>query len=348
MAKTKGFLGFEFGFAAVFLAWSSSGGVGPSSGIFPAVTAAATSSGSGGVNANSQIATTTTTTKTIKFGRISDDEFILTPDQIDTFHRDGCITIPDVLSSDEVDALTNVFDRFVSGDIEVPGKDFCDMSKPFGIPFEEWSLVNCMLPTRYYPKLQNNVYERLCRSMARQLFPTSDMTKDYDQLLNKRPGKTDAMFAWHQDMAYWPSKEVLGVDKTDTCTFSLAMDKSDIDNGCLRYVVGSGTDKSLRPHRPAMGETRDDGHALACEAIEGVDEIKLAPANKGSITIHDEWVVHGSSGNKSYRQRRTYVVAFRDQSIVDAERRIGFTHSHNDEVNWDTFVCSKEEKADKE
>ena len=30
------------------------------------------------------------------------------------------------------------------------------------------------------------------------------MAKDYDQFLTKKPGKSDAVFAWHQDMAYWP------------------------------------------------------------------------------------------------------------------------------------------------
>lgn len=49
-------------------------------------------------------------------------------------------------------------------------------------------------------------------------------------------------------------------------------------------------------------------------------------------------VVHGSGGNSSKtRNRRTYVLAYRPQAVVDAERRIGFTHSHNDSVNWDTF-----------
>jgi hypothetical protein len=49
-------------------------------------------------------------------------------------------------------------------------------------------------------------------------------------------------------------------------------------------------------------------------------------------------VVHGSGGNNSpTNQRRTYVLAYRAGVIVEAERKIGFTHSHNDEVNWDTF-----------
>jgi hypothetical protein len=273
----------------------------------------------------------------VVYGR-KGDEYILTRQQIESFHRDGCVTIPDVLADNEVDELAEVFDRFVSREIPVPGKDFCDMSKPFGIPYEKWSLVNCMLPTTYYPPLRGNIYERLTNSIARQLFPNSEMRKDYDQFLNKRPGKEDAVFAWHQDMAYWPGSSVLKVDCTDTCTFSLALDDSTPENGCLRYVVGSGAAKTLRPHRPATGNSRDDGHAL-CAEVGDEEAVRLAPVGKGSMTIHDEYVVHGSGGNTCKdRERRTYVLAYRAGVIVEAERRLGFTHSHNDEVNWDTFI----------
>ena len=174
------------------------------------------------------------------------------------------------------------------------------------------------------------------------------MVKDYDQFLNKRPGKQDAMFAWHQDMAYWPGPEALGgVTRTDTCTFSLAIDDSDETNGCLRYVAGSGAAKTLRPHKPLSG-SRDEGHALTVDVDAEEEEIRMPPAKRGSITIHDEWVVHGSAGNTcTDRQRRTYVLAFRDKEIVDAERSIGFTHSHNDDVNWDTFMDVISHRIDK-
>lgn len=224
----------------------------------------------------------------------------------------------------------------------MPGKDFCDMSKPFGIAFEEWSIVNCMLPTRYHPQFQNNIFERITSKIVRQLHPHIEMTKDYDQLLNKRPGKNDAIFAWHQDMGYWPSAKVLGVEETATCTFSLAIDDSSEENGCLRYIPGSQKEKQLRQHAP-LANSRDEGHALKLEINEGKgDTIKLAPCKRGSITVHDEWVIHGSSGNSSYRQRRTYVLAYRPKSVVEAERRLGFDHSHNTEVNWDTFDASDE------
>jgi hypothetical protein len=275
--------------------------------------------------------------ETQQYGRVSDDYFRLTPEQIETFRREGCVTIPDVLTESETEELQLIFDRFVSGDIKVPGRDFCDMSQSFGTPYDEWQLVNCMLPTRYYPPMKGNIYERLTASMARQLYPESYMVKDYDQLLNKRPGKSEAVFSYHQDMGYWPSSEVLGVNLTDTCTFSLALDDSDEANGCLRYVAGSGVSKTLRPHVPLKG-SREEGHALCIEIDETKENVKLVPAKRGSITIHDEWVVHGSGGNTCPdRQRRTYVLAYRASQIVKAERAIGFTHSHNDDVNWDTF-----------
>ena len=245
------------------------------------------------------------------------------------------MTLEDVLTADEVDCIEEVFDRFLSGDILVPAKDFCDMSKPFGIPAEQWSIVNCMLPTKYYPEWQGNIYEKLSANIVGQLFDT-EMMKDYDQLLNKRPGKEDAVFPWHQDMAYWPGPTALGCSDTSTVTCSLAVDDSTEENGCLRYVAGSGVAKTLRQHRPLVGDSREEGHALTTD-VDATDTIRMAPARRGSVTLHDEYVVHGSGGNKSQNQRRTYVVAYRTRDTVLAERKLGFTHSHNDEANWDTF-----------
>ena len=65
-------------------------------------------------------------------GRTSPDSYILTPEQIDTFHKDGCVMLPNVLTEEEVAEIEKVFDRFLNREIHVPGKDFCDMSKPFG------------------------------------------------------------------------------------------------------------------------------------------------------------------------------------------------------------------------
>jgi hypothetical protein len=259
---------------------------------------------------NNSTSSTTTENSFAKkqVGRVSLTNYILSPVQIEAFHRDGCVTLHDLLTEEELLQIEAVFDKFLDRTIHVPGKDFCDMSKPFDTPFEDWSIINCMLPTKYYPPLQNNIYEQLTQNIARQLFPSKTMVKDYDQFLNKRANKSDAIFAWHQDMAYWPSSQVLSWKG----------------------------EKLLRNHKP-LGLSREDSHALKVE-LTNDDTVQLAPCPRRGVTIHDEYVVHGSGGNSCPgKQRRTYVLAYRAKEIVDAERHIGFSHSHNDNVNWDTF-----------
>lgn len=263
------------------------------------------------------------------------DDYVLSAAQVSDFKEHGMATLDGLLTEAEVAELELVYNRFMSREIPVEGKDFCDMSKPFSTPFEEYSIINCMLPRRYHPSLQGNVYERIAARVAAQLFPETPMLLDYDQLLNKRSCKADAVFGWHQDMAYWPP-----TPDTSTVTFSLAIDSTHEANGCIRYVPGSGRAKRLRPHAPLTSGGREDAHAVATTVDPG-EEVRLAPAPRGTATIHDEWVVHGSGGNLSSGERRTYVLAFRAASAVAEERRMGFTHSHNDEFNWDQFHSHK-------
>ena len=122
---------------------------------------------------------------------------------------------------------------------------------------------------------------------------------------------------------------------TTTVTLSLAVDATTVENGALKFVTGSGVSQELLPFRPA-GKSRDDSHALVID----IDEAELAAktvtlcANRGDVTIHDEWVVHGSGGNLSKGERRTFVWALRAAETVALERAAGFSHSHEDDVNW--------------
>jgi phytanoyl-CoA hydroxylase len=262
------------------------------------------------------------------------DSYLLCSEQKQAFFDTGLSILPGLLSAEELSELADVYGDYMrDGSPEKQGRDFCDMSKPYDTPRENYSVINAMLPRRYYPQLQGNVYERVAASVAAQLFPEVDMVLDYDQLLDKAPGAKDAVFPWHQDMAYWPNTAM--TPDTRTVTFSLALDATSRNNGCIRYVPGSGLAKTLRPHLPA-GKDKDDTHAVAAEVGEE-EEVRYAEVSAGSVSIHDEYVVHGSGGNLSNGPRRTYVVAFRTRETVARERAAGFTHSHNDETNWDVF-----------
>lgn len=260
------------------------------------------------------------------------DDYILSPDEIEQFHRDGHVTLRGVLSKEELAAIEPEFDRFIRGEVPGMDRDFCDMSGPYGRKFEDFALVNAVQPRRYRPEIRDNLFERRAASISRQLIGET-ATLDYDQFLAKRPAKPDAVFTWHQDLGYWPT----GTPEPLTATCSLALDDADSENGCLRVVPGSHR-KGLRPHRPLMGEDREKSHILSVE-LTADDPVVELPLQRGDITVHDEMIIHGSGGNSSPdRWRRTYIAAFRTKACVDFERAIGFTPSHNDTINWETHL----------
>lgn len=260
------------------------------------------------------------------------DDYVLTSAEIEQFHRDGYVTLRGVLSEAEIAGIEPEFERLIRGEVHGMGRDFCDMSGPYGRKFEDYALVNAVLPRRYRPEIQGNIYERRAAAIARQLIGES-ATLDYDQFLAKRPAKPDAVFTWHQDLGYWPT----GTPEPLTATCSLALDDADSQNGCLRVIPGSHR-KGLRPHRPLLGGTRETSHILSVELTADDPVIEL-PLKRGDITVHDEMIIHGSGGNSSPdRWRRTYIAAFRSKACVDFERTIGFTHSHDDTINWETHL----------
>jgi len=273
----------------------------------------------------------------------------VTEEEKQRYHREGFIAFDGVVSEEELQELEQVVDRFIRGEISVPGKDFCDMSKGLDAKPEDFNLVNAMLPRKYYPPWQGNIFERRCNSISRQLYGDG-MVYDFDQILAKKPTKQEAVFAWHQDLAYWPKTRDMR-----TATISLALDDATPENGCIKFVVGSHKEKELRRHYPmkvkktpeqeaelakkakAGDKIRDDVHTLVTDVDEVRDPVKFAPVKRGGASVHEERIVHGSGGNKSKGWRRTYICVHRAYDTVKWEREHGFTHSHNDTFNWDQF-----------
>lgn len=269
----------------------------------------------------------------------------LSPEQIASYARDGYLTLSNVVSEAEIATIEPIFERFMRGEVVGMGRDFCDMSGPYGRAFEDFNLINAVLPRVYEPALVGNVFEARASSIAQQLLG-DDATLDYDQLLAKRPQRPAAVFAWHQDLGYWPT----GTPDTRTVTCSLALDDATPDNGCLQVVPGSHLEPRLRAHRPSAWSTspelRAEAHTLTAELLP-TDRIVKLPVRRGSITVHNERIVHGSDGNRTDGWRRTYVIAHRSRATVDYERRIGFTHSHNDVIHWQTHLESLRTNATK-
>jgi hypothetical protein len=267
--------------------------------------------------------------------RTDGDHYALERGQIEAFHRDGYLVLRSFMSETELADIEPVYERFRRGEIEGMGRDLCDMSGPYSRRFEDFEIVNAVLPRRYAPALQENLFERRAQSVAEQLIG-ADIALDYDQFLSKRPGCEGAVFAMHQDLGYWPT----GTPDTRTTTCSLALDAATQANGCLEVLAGSHREERLRPHRPAHRSSvgaREESHTLTIELAPHEVPIPLE-IERGDVTVHNERIIHGSGGNLTDGWRRTYVIAHRSLATVAYERSIGFTHSHNDQIQWTTHL----------
>src|SRR6187549_57946 len=130
--------------------------------------------------------------------RAQSADYPLSQEQVASYQHEGYLVLPDLVSEPELLLLERTFQRFIEGRVPGMGRDFCDMSGPYGRAFEDFNLVNAVLPRVYEPTLVDNIFERRATSIARQLIGV-DATLDYDQFLAKRPERPGAVFAWHQD-----------------------------------------------------------------------------------------------------------------------------------------------------
>ena len=273
--------------------------------------------------------------------RRTNNAYQITELEIKQFHEQGYIVLNNVLTEAEMETLDPWFEHFIMGnEKERMAKDFCDMSQPYGTPFEEFQLVNAMLPSKYRVEFANNIFQKISQNIADQLYQNGKAAMDYEQFLAKKPSKAGAEFAMHQDLGYWPKTK-----NTWTATFSLALNDADIENGCLQLIPGTNKEPQLRAHKPkdygnhgdSNAINREDSHTLVIETNPD-DKVIYLPVKRGSVTVHDERIVHGSGGNLSDDWRKTYIIAYRDVETIQEERAMGFTHSHNDEVDWDEII----------
>ena len=265
------------------------------------------------------------------FSLNSNNEYIVSEEQKQAFHENGYITLTNVLTEEEMIELEQVYDEFNNGERNSNidfGKDIGDMSQGQDTAREDFNMININIPCTHDPSWANNIFEQKARIISKQLHG-SNMEKDYEQLLTKLPNRPNAIFPMHQDMAYWPKQSNI---RTDTCTVSLALNDAGIENGCLVVLPSSHLNKQLYGDHFAIVEEGEGERAIELKLKDG-DEDRLipCPVKRGDVTVHDEWIVHGSSGNSSNVPRKTYVVAFRDNEMIEYERKHGFHHSYNDE-----------------
>ncbi|HEV7478624.1 MAG TPA: phytanoyl-CoA dioxygenase family protein [Burkholderiales bacterium] len=124
-----------------------------------------------------------------------------------------------------------------------------------------------------------------------------------------KPGGDGLETPFHQDGHYWPIRPLA------TCTAWVALDPSTRQNGCLKVVPGSHSEKKLFSH---LTEDRQD--LVLTQRIQdpGFDEAKAVAIElePGQMSLHDIYMIHGATVNRSPQRRAGVAIRYMPGSSV--------------------------------
>lgn len=128
----------------------------------------------------------------------------------------------------------------------------------------------------------------------------------FAQWYAKPPNSPEATIHWHQDRASWPAA------RPPTVTIWLALDRSDLGNGCLEMLSSSHQSVELLPHRLGPAELLTCRRAIPEEIQKTATK---AFANPGDAVIYHERIAHRSGPNGSDHWRRAVVLGWNSAGI---------------------------------
>src|SRR5690606_6340253 len=123
----------------------------------------------------------------------------LNTEQIEFFNANGYLVIENLISKDQVDTYQDIYNRFLSGEIET-GKNRVDLGVGLGESTQVENITQIMWPSDFVPELLGMDYHKRALSVSKTLLG-DDIELDFDMLINKAPG-TNTPTPWHQDAAY--------------------------------------------------------------------------------------------------------------------------------------------------
>ncbi len=137
-------------------------------------------------------------------------------------------------------------------------------------------------------------------------------------------------FAWHQDAAFY------GIEPSDAHVAWIALDDSDVENGCLRLIP--------RSHKNGIvlhGISGRDGNFLRVDQEiphELIDESTVISAEQkaGTISVHHARTFHASKPNTSNRRRCALIASYISPKIK--QDRSYMKQKVSSEYKWKPFT----------
>lgn len=217
---------------------------------------------------------------------VSSSAFALTAEEKRAFERDGFLIRRGLFSAAEIDPLMQA----CLSDPDVDGA-------LVGISDSEGNLQEVVTWTDLVEAEYLSQIMRLERVVnAAEFLLEAPVYHWHSKLSMKRPGST-GRWDWHQDYAYWYHEGCL---YPDMMTITVALDRCDEDNGCLKLVRGSNRIGRIE-HGKLGKATGVDPERLAL--IERQHEVVACAMEPGDAVFFHANTLHASGPNVSDRPR---------------------------------------------
>lgn len=219
----------------------------------------------------------------------------VTTDRALQYQQDGILFPIDLFSGEEIAACRREFDRLdeTEGVDRAQGRN---RQRHFDLEFV-WRLAA-------HPTLIGVMRELLGPDL---LLLATDFFVKYGS------PEANAFVAWHQDVTYW------GLEPPEAHTAWIAIDDSDVENGCMRVIPGSHR-RGIATH----GTSRRAGNQLSINQEIPDELVDTSSAvdvelRAGQISVHDGHLFHASQPNRSHRRRCGMTARFIRPNVRQAE-----------------------------
>ena len=233
-----------------------------------------------------------------RLSRVEDcDQYRLTRDQIEFFHKNGYLAGIRVLDDEQIAVLRDELAELI--DPNHPAHDLFyefhsnESTDPLTV------LFHALGAWRIKPGFHDLLWNPAVLMPASQLFGGA-VRFWHDQLFCK-PAHHGGVVAWHQDYSYWTRTQPMA-----HLSCWIGLDDSTRENGCVHYVPGSHRWNLL----PVTGLANDMNAIKGVLTIDQKAQFKpvAIELKAGECSFHHPLMVHGSYENRSDAARRGAVI----------------------------------------
>ncbi len=236
----------------------------------------------------------------------------LTPDQLESFSRDGYLVIRGHLDADSVERWRDRLVEIVSGrakrsDRMLVMKDVM-VAKGAVTPADEVEAIAKVQDYEGDPVLDTYAHDPRVLEVVQGLIG-DELMSIHTMLINKPPN-VDGRHPLHQDLLYFPFRPADQIAASWT-----ALEPVTRDNGCLVVVPGSHRDE-LRPHGRPEWEYVNVAYLGVVDADDEIERRVHVEMDAGDSVFFHPLLIHGSGRNRTSAFRRAISAHYANVAVT--------------------------------